>query len=85
MPKAVVVAIYDRAVGGFAQPVTTASRGTAVRSFIDEANKQGSPVNAHPSDFELHCLGSFDDETGKFDPEGSALLARGEDVIRNKE
>jgi len=64
----VVVSIRDRASAAFSRPVFTQSEGTAIRSFSDEVNRD-SPDNElrkHPEDFDLYCVGVFDDSTGAF-------------------
>lgn len=80
-----VVAVIDRAIMTFAQPVTVPSTAAAVRSFIDEANNpaEGNQLNKHPEDFELHQLAIFDDETGKFENQ-QLLLIRGKDAVKGQ-
>lgn len=67
--KYIVVAVRDRAADVFGQPAFVASIGTALRSFGDEINRKAdnNPFAAHPEDFDLYHLGSFDDSTGEFD------------------
>lgn len=86
MTKCVVIAAKDSAIQAFGRPVFAPSPGAAVRSFVDEVNRQAddNPFNKHPEDFELVWLAEFDDETGVFTlPEGgSRVLARAKDVLR---
>lgn len=65
MAKLVVVAVRDRAVDAFMNPFVCPSLGMAVRSFHDEVNNAESPMAKHPEDYELHQLGTFDQETGE--------------------
>lgn len=79
----IVVSIFDTATRTYARPVFVAARGAALRSFSDEVNtpREDNPLNRHPGDFELHLLGTWDDQNGAFaslpQPE---LLVRGVDV-----
>lgn len=77
----VVVSVRDRAIGAFARPFSAPSAGVAIRSFIDEVNREGSDMGAHPTDYELYEVGSFDDVLGQFsNPPAPNLLIRAEDA-----
>lgn len=83
--KLCVCVMRDSAAQAFGVPQFQVSKGTAVRAFGDEVNRQ-DPQNAffsHPEDFELYFMGTFDDQSAGFDllaePE---LLARGQDLKR---
>nr|WAE43581.1 MAG: nonstructural protein [Microviridae sp.] len=56
--------IYDKVSGSFMQPVSVPTDGVAVRSCRDSLAQQNSPFRAHPADYELYKLGSWDDTTG---------------------
>lgn len=66
--KLFVLAVRDRAAGQYQPPFVSPAIGVAVRSFGDEINRQAqdNPLYLHPSDFSLHHLGGFDNETGEF-------------------
>lgn len=36
----------------------------AVRAMVDMVRSVGHPVNLHPSDYDLYCVGTFDRTTG---------------------
>lgn len=81
-----VCAIRDRAVDVFGQPIFFAHIGAAVRSFSDEVNRKvdGNQLAAHPEDFDLYELGSFDDSTGVFSQDVSPRqVAVGKDCVRD--
>lgn len=80
--KFVVVAVRDSAVGSFSRPFFVPSTGAATRSFADEVNRAApdNPMYAHPDDFELWRLCSFEDESGEFGDTGQVMLSRGKDV-----
>lgn len=64
--KYVVVSIKDRAADAFGRPAFVPSVGVAIRSFSDEINRSDSEnqMFAHPDDFDLFELASYDDSTG---------------------
>ncbi|ALS03706.1 VP5 [Gokushovirus WZ-2015a] len=65
----VVVSIYDKAAEAFGRPAFVPAVGLALRSFIDECNRD-APDNSmfkYPNDYALYRLGSFDEVTGRFD------------------
>lgn len=62
-----IVAVRDRAVAGFMPPIFVSHVGMAVRSFSDEVRKPDTQFNAHPDDFDLFELGSFETDTGRFE------------------
>lgn len=80
--KILVCAVFDKAAGVYGRPAFFNARGLATRAFADEVGRraQDNPLSMHPEDFEIYCLGEWDDETGRFDsyvhPE---LMARGID------
>lgn len=52
----------------FLQPIYVPSIGYGIRIFTDEVNRSApdNPMWAHPDDFDLYHLASFDDQDGKF-------------------
>lgn len=78
-----IIAVIDRAIMTYGQPMAVPSTAVAVRSFIDEANNnaEGNQLNKHPEDFELHQLATFDDETGEFKNQQQVLI-RGKDAVK---
>lgn len=74
----ILCALYDRAVEAYAPIMTVNTRAEALRSFRHECNNKQSPINQHPTDYELHQLGTYDDQTGTIQPHRE-LLARAED------
>ena len=64
--KQVVVAVKDRAADAFGRPFFVQTQGVAIRSFMDEVNRQAedNQLYQHPDDFDLFELGMYDDSTG---------------------
>lgn len=80
-----IVCVRDRVADVFGVPNFVLSTAAAVRSFGDEVNKKdGSPLGAHPDDFDLYSLGEYDDANAQFTAEegGPRQLALGRDLVR---
>lgn len=78
-----IVSVRDGASGAFGRPFFVVARGQAIRSFQDEVNRQAqdNDLNKHPEDFDLYCLGSFDDNSGHLTAQQPELLIRGKDAL----
>lgn len=80
MAKKEVYSVYDTKVQFFHTPMFMRNAGEALRSWTEEANRDDSAISRHPSDFELFHLGTFDDQTGKFEmltsPQGLGLAVQ---------
>jgi len=78
-----ILAIRDRAIDCFGQPIFAASIGGAIRSFGDEVNRPdtNNQLNKHPEDFDLYLLGEFDDVTGQFHTDRPSQVAVGKDLL----
>lgn len=85
--KLKVLAVRDRAVDAFAQPMFVPHIGSAIRSFGDEINnnREGNPLYAHPDDYDLYDLGEYDDQTGRIEqPTTPTQIAIGKNLkVRN--
>lgn len=75
-----VLAVRDRAVDAYGSPFTTPAIGQAVRSFVDEVNREGSPFFMHPEDYDLFLLGEFDEQAGRLIALDPRQVAIGKDV-----
>jgi hypothetical protein len=67
-------AVFDRKAEMYSQPFLEVKDGTAIRAVQDLVIKdKDHPFAKHPSDFSLHKLGEFDEQsgviTGKTKPE----------------
>lgn len=61
-----VFAIEDVKAALFNVPFTVRSLGEALRAFSDLANDANSRIAAHPGDYRLVRLGTFNDEDASF-------------------
>lgn len=78
-----IYAVKDRATDSFWTPMFYLAKGQATRQFQDEINNadKGNPLYAHPDDYDLYQLGSWDEQTGQLTSlERPELAARGKDV-----
>lgn len=67
--KMLICSISDRQMETYGRPFFAAAKGQAIRSFIDEINRN-SPDNLmynHPEDFTLWHVGNFNDQTGEIE------------------
>lgn len=62
-----VFSVYDKKAKIFCQPFYAENSEVAIRSFAYAANDKTVDLGRYPTDFDLFKLGSFDDQTGKFD------------------
>lgn len=76
-----IVAVRDSALDAYLPPFTVPALGLAIRSFQDELNSKDSPIAKHPGDYTLHCLGTFDTDTGVIAPSAGEQLARAKDFV----
>lgn len=76
-----VCAVRDSASGAYMRPFCAATSGVAVRSFSDEAVREGSEIKKHPSDYELWLLAEWDEESGQFNQVAPRCLARAADYV----
>lgn len=79
-----VCAVKDRAIDAYNRPFTVPTIGAAIRSFTDEVNRKDSEMFAHPEDYDLYDMGTWDDQTGTYlSPEGGIprVISRAQDVV----
>lgn len=80
----VIVSVYDSKVEAFGRPFFVPTEGAAIRSFLDEVNRHAddNPMSKHPEDYQLFCIGYFDDVNAHFENVvPSKLLAQGASVV----
>lgn len=81
-----VVSVYDRALDAFGQPWFVPAIGGAIRAFGDEVNRSDSAMKGHADDYDLFQLGTFDEDTGKFENlDSPKQLAIGKQLFIPKE
>ena len=74
--------IRDSQAEAFMRPFCAQSAGAAIRSFSDMVNSTGGElISAHPEDFTLFSVGSFDEQTGKLDVHEPRSLGNGSTFV----
>lgn len=77
-----VLSVKDRAIDAFNRPMFVPTVGVAIRSFTDECNKKDSELNAHPEDYDLYEIGSWDDQNAVYTPlESPRVVSRAQDIV----
>lgn len=75
-------AVRDTKAVAFLQPFFSSANGAALRALSDSVTEGKSPIAAHPEDYILYEIGTFDDVSGEI--EGLApikLLASASDFV----
>ena len=80
MSKKVLVSVYDKVACLYFPVMTEINLEVAVRNFREGARKNPQ-IGAFPSDYELHHVGYFDDETGQVIPVSSNVLETGNHIV----
>lgn len=80
MSKKVLVSVYDKVACLYFPVMTEINLEVAVRNFREGARKNPQ-IGAFPSDYELHHVGYFDDETGQVLPVSSNVLETGNHIV----
>lgn len=60
-----VFSIYDVKAKTFSPPFVCPHTGQALRDFSDLVQDPKTRIAAHPEDYNLQCLGEYDDCSGK--------------------
>lgn len=71
-----VFAIYDSKSEVYSKPLFTLTKGEMLRTFIDIANDQQTPICQHPEDYCLYYIGEYDELTGMLKPEVHESLGK---------
>lgn len=61
-------AIFDSAVGAFMEPFFAQTIEVAIRRFRSTVNHAESDMSRYPNDYSLFHVGSFEQESGMFQP-----------------
>lgn len=74
-------AVKDVKAGSFGTPMFLAAEGIAMRGFIDAAMDPQSPIGAHPSDYELYMIGTYDENSALLEGTEVTFLVNGVQAI----
>lgn len=76
-----VYSIFDKAVNAYLRPFFFQADNQALRMFTDECCNADSPLSAHPEDYALFRLGTFEDNSGDLEAEEARCLGRGHELV----
>lgn len=79
-----IFSVWDLKTEAYMQPFFSQTIGSGIRAFTDAASEQTSMLSKHPGDFQLHCIGEFDDSTGKITDQNNQALGTGADYLNNE-
>lgn len=59
-----IFTIHDAAAGAYLTPFFLHAEGLAIRTFTDCINDPDHAFGRHPRDYNLMCIGEYDDQKG---------------------
>lgn len=62
-----IFTVYDCKAEAYLPPFMYQNKGEAIRAFADTVNNEKSMMNKHPEDYTLFELGTWDDNSAKYD------------------
>lgn len=82
--KHYVFAVRDRLAEVYGNPFMQPNKAAAIRTFADTVRSVGDTnmLNKHPTDFDLHYLGTWDDNTGLYDTGVPEVIALGSECAK---
>lgn len=79
-----VFSIYDIKAACHAQPFFLPNEGQAIRAFGDLVQDNKTQIAAHPGDYSLYLIGTFDNNSGELISEKKPkFLSAAADFIKN--
>lgn len=73
--------VLDTKSGLYNLPFSAVARGAALRVFGDVCNDPKTSIHAHPEDYNLFEIGTFDDATGEMKAEPLVALGNASSFI----
>ena len=81
MARLFAMAVKDRALDAFTAPFFVQAVGQGERMLKDEAMREDSQLGKHPEDFDLYLLGTWFDDSGRFESfDVPQLVLRAQDL-----
>ena len=81
--KVTLFAVYDSASGVYDGPFPGKAEGHVIRSFSDQCLNADGPMGAHPEDFTLFKIGTWNDGTAELVDEITVKLINGAEAVAN--
>jgi hypothetical protein len=81
--KLMILALFDNVANCQAGPlITERAAAPAIRAFHDALSQQNTMPGRFPSNYDLKCVGTIDDETMELQPQTPVLtVARGQEWL----
>lgn len=79
--KLFMYSIFDRASGVYDRPFPARSDAEASRSFGDIACDKNHPIGAHPDDFTLYNIGTYEDSKGALEGTDPVKVINGDEAV----
>lgn len=64
-------AVFDSAVGAYLQPFNLRTHEEGIRLFKQNVNNEQTAFAKFPGDYTLFCIGTYDEESGKYRQDGA--------------
>lgn len=78
-----ICAIKDRSIEAYINVHVVRAEGQAIRQFMDAlADQKTGTLHTHPDDYDLYCIGHYDDNTGHITPETPRKIADGKQLTQ---
>ncbi len=61
-----IVCVRDIVANCYSHPQFVPNLGSAIRAFGDQCRDKNTQIGAHPEDYELYHLGTYDDQDAAF-------------------
>jgi hypothetical protein len=80
-----IFSLFDEKAQTYNTPQYLAHEGEALRMLLTTLDDNKSMVSKFPEDFSLYCLGTFDDNSGKFEGYNEPqLIKRISDLVQKE-
>ncbi len=76
-----IYSVFDCAAAAYMRPFFAQSDAEALRSFTDISIDADHPIGAHPEDYSLHRIGTYNDQTAVITPEDKQCLATAQERV----
>lgn len=81
----IVYSIRDKKTELYQPPFVSNNDATAIRSFKRALEQPDTLLALHPKDFELFCVGTFQDTTGEIQPYDKTKVFDGDTYLKDKQ
>lgn len=76
-----IYCVFDTCSGVYDRPMCARTDAEMIRSFGHIASDASHPIGKNPEHFQLHRVGTFDDNTAVIVPEDGVCLAKAHELV----